>query len=241
MAGQRESLCAIVLRRRSRLLCVAVAAFTLSQLALADTSQEISAGRQIAIAGVAAGRASCAACHRADGTGQPMHAIPALAGLSSAYLHRQLTYFADGQRESAIMAPYAKRLNDSERQAVAAYFASLAPVRRDTTDHAPSGLLTRGKALFENGIAQSEMPACVKCHGADGRGIDPLSPSIAGQSASYIERQLSSWHAGKPRGPAGVFMRAEASHLSKFDIEAVSAYVAGLPATREPARNGDAH
>src|SRR5260370_34462781 len=176
----------------------------------------------------------------ADGAGQPMQGIPRLAGLSADYLARQLAYFADGERDSVIMAPYAKRLSAAQRQAVAAYFANqAAPVPQNDAAKSATGAAAHGETLFENGLAADYLPACAKCHGADGRGIDDFSPPLAGQSPAYIAQQLRQWRTGALRGKTGAFMRAEASHLSDADIDAVAAYAAQLPPSPALNQNGD--
>jgi cytochrome c553 len=213
-------------------------AVLLLRLTPVEAEQDIATGRQIAVLGTQPGHASCAACHLVNGAGQPMQGIPRLAGLPTDYLGRQLSYFADGKRDSVIMAPYAKGLSAAQRQAVAAYFASQPPVPQNDSTTPSSGQLARGKNLFENGLARYDTPACAKCHGADGRGIGDFSPPLAGQSSPYIAHQLRQWRSGVLRGPTGTFMRAEASHLSDADIDAVAVYVAELPAS-PPTENGD--
>ncbi|WP_028203985.1 c-type cytochrome [Paraburkholderia nodosa] len=196
-------------------------------------------GQRIAVMGGQPGHASCAACHGADGAGQPALGIPRLAGLPADYLERQLAYFADGERDSAIMAPYAMRLDAAQRQAVARYFASQAPQQADTPPGAASReLLAYGKEVYEHGIPQSRTPACAQCHGIQARGVDGFSPPLAGQSPGYIVRQLDQWRSGSLRGAAGKFMRAEAAHLSDRDIQALASYVATLSVPRNDSSNG---
>ena len=96
----------------------------------------------------------------------------------------------------------------------------------------------KGKALFA---------PCTTCHGADGEGNLALnSPGIAGQSESYLRRQLWEFKNGQ-RGShegdvAGAQMRPMAAALANGDeITAVATYIAALPATVPPATvDGDA-
>lgn len=207
----------------------------------ADAGEDVAQSAQrIAVMGDGHGHASCAACHAANGAGQPALGIPRLAGLPADYLARQLAYFADGERDSVIMAPYAKRLDATQREAVARYFASQAPQTLDAAPPAPSAeLLAHGKDLYEHGLSAFHTPACVQCHGIGAQGVDGFSPSLAGQSPGYVVRQLKQWRSGVLRGATGKFMRAEAAHLSDRDIEAVASYVATLPATSNAGSNGD--
>ena len=53
--------------------------------------------------------------------------------------------------------------------------------------------------------------------------------SLAGQPAAYIAGQLRAWRQGqRPPGPLGL-MPAVATRLTDAEIDAVSAYYAGLP------------
>ena len=87
---------------------------------------------------------------------------------------------------------------------------------------------------------------CVACHGANGEGNLALSsPALAGQSAEYLQRQLTNFSTGL-RGTAsgdstGAQMTAISSTLSSDDMQGVADYIAALPITPllgEPA-NGD--
>jgi cytochrome c553 len=197
-------------------------------------------GQRIAVMGDQQGHASCAACHMADGSGQPALGIPRLGGLPADYLERQLAYFADGERDSVIMAPFAKRLDAAQRQAVARYFASQAPQPADAGPSAASAeWLAHGKDVYEHGLSEFRTPACAQCHGVGALGVDGFSPPLAGQSPAYIERQLEQWRSGSLRGAAGKFMQAEAAHLSDMDIHALASYIATLPVPLNASPNGD--
>lgn len=186
---------------------------------------DIAAGRVIAVQGAAAGQPACAACHMADGAGQPEGGIPALAGLNAGYIRDQLTFFAEGQRTHPIMQPFAKMLTAEQRGQVAAYFASLpVPAPAESTPP-PQSLLETGRRLFQDGDFRTGLLACASCHGPDGQGVGDFSPRLAGQSATYVTEQLNTWKAGNQRDPNGAFMRAESGHLSDADIAAVAAFI----------------
>lgn len=95
----------------------------------------------------------------------------------------------------------------------------------------------------------AEMPdayaTCVGCHGAQGEGSPTVNaPALAGQSASYLNRQLQNFKTGQ-RGTAegdttGAQMTAFANMLSDADIAAISQALSALPAVSRPATlNGD--
>lgn len=89
---------------------------------------------------------ACGYCHRADGPGGPENA--SLAGLSEAYILRQMADFRSGARRSAVpqrapvqlKAAMAKEVSDAELAEAARYFASLRPranLRVVETDRVP--------------------------------------------------------------------------------------------------------
>lgn len=195
--------------------------------ALADGATS-SNGAWVATHGISPDGAACAACHGADGAGQPEVGIPRIAGLAPSYIDQQLEYFASGQRNNVVMKSYAAALDAQQRRAVAEYFAALSsPVAEDTAPVAQD-TVERGQTLFLNGDARTGLVSCSQCHGPTGLGVGDFSPRLAGQSATYVKVQLEEWHGGAPRDPKGVYMAAIAARLSPSDIEAVATYVATL-------------
>lgn len=213
--------------RRFALRC-AVLAFAAAALpALAQDGAAIAKGRRIAEQGTAAGVAPCTSCHGAHGEGAA--AFPRLAAAGQAYLRAQLDAFADGSRRSPVMQPFAQKLSPDERAAVATYFASLpAPVSpADTAQATPA---QAGAWLATRGRWSDHLPACSQCHGPGGSGVGTSFPPLAGQSVAYLLAQLQAFRAGtRPPGPLGL-MQAVAGKLSEADMNAVSAYYAGLAA-----------
>ena len=65
--------------------------------------------------------------------------------------------------------------------------------------------------------------SCAACHGADGNSMNPTWPKIAGQSASYIVKQLADFKAKKRNDP---LMSFQASALSAQDMDDLGAYFA---------------
>jgi len=62
---------------------------------------------------------------------------------------------------------------------------------------------------------------CAGCHGADGNSINVIWPRLAGQHASYLEKQLHNFQSGKRKDPT---MTAMAASLNEDDIKNVAAY-----------------
>jgi cytochrome c553 len=189
-------------------------------------------GKQISTQG-ANGAPACITCHGAQGEGNPAAGFPQLAGLGAKYLTEQLEAMANGSRVSPVMAATAKALDPAQQQAVASYYASLpSPLNLDrlaaTAMHTVKPDDT-GAWLATRGAWDKNVPACNQCHGPGGIGVGQNFPSLAGQPAAYIAGQLRAWQQGqRPPGPLGL-MPAVATRLSAADIDAVSAYYAGLP------------
>lgn len=64
-----------------------------------------------------------------------------------------------------------------------AAFASSAPA-------APKADAAKGEVLYNQGLTEKNIPACMSCHGANGHSGGGANPRLAGQHAAYIEKQL---------------------------------------------------
>jgi cytochrome c553 len=64
---------------------------------------------------------------------------------------------------------------------------------------------------------------CAACHGVDGNSPMPVNPSLAGQHASYLYKQLADFKAGRRKNAA---MSAMVANLSNDDLRNLSAYFA---------------
>jgi cytochrome c553 len=67
--------------------------------------------------------AQCVACHGEDGRGIAPE-FPVLAGQYADYLVHALKQYRSGERENALMAPWAANLSDADIKDLAAYYAS---------------------------------------------------------------------------------------------------------------------
>jgi cytochrome c553 len=80
---------------------------------------------------------------------------------------------------------------------------------------------------------------CANCHGVSGRSTSPTFPSLAAQTAPYLQAQLHAFRDQTRADPdALAYMWGMASQLSDATIEAISAYYAAQTPT--PAKPGDA-
>jgi cytochrome c553 len=66
---------------------------------------------------------------------------------------------------------------------------------------------------------------CAGCHGANGVSTNPMWPSLAGQKAYYLAKQLRDFRDGKRHNPV---MAPMAKGLSDQDIENLAAYYSSL-------------
>ena len=181
--------------------------------------------------------AACESCHGTDGRGNPRIDAPVLAGLSAAYLQRQLDGFRRGYRgsrpddiEGLEMRPMVEGHADADLAAVAAWLAAL-PVPRPagdavTTDpETARGDPERGQTLYT---------ACAVCHGRSAEGNDALgAPRLAGQARWYTARQLRKFIDGvrgsHPDDTPGAAMRASVTDLTPGDAADVAAWIETLP------------
>ena len=59
-----------------------------------------------------------------------------------------------------------------------------------------SGLVTFAANAADAEAGKAKSAACAACHGADGNSSNAMWPSLAGQHASYIYKQLTDFKAG---------------------------------------------
>ena len=92
-------------------------------------------------------------------------------------------------------------------------------------------LLLMSPLSWSHGSAQAGAAlagTCLACHGVNGNSTNPEWPTLAGQNAAYIERQLHLFHdgrrTGKPGDAGASMMPAMATALSDQNIEDVAAY-----------------
>ena len=80
---------------------------------------------------------------------------------------------------------------------------------------------------------------CAACHGPDGNSPLSANPSIAGQHAEYIYKQLSNFKpkAGKPAERISAIMAGMAAPLSDDDMKNVAAYYSGQTPRPRAARD----
>jgi cytochrome c553 len=199
-------------------------------LALLPAGADAADAAAIATQGNGQGAPACMTCHGANGAGQSAAGFPRLAGLSAAYLQRQLDDFASGSRANAIMQPVASALGEAERKALGEYYSRLAipPALATPTTPMPANDSV-GALLATRGRWSQQVPGCDQCHAPGGVGVGTNFPPLAGQSATYIENQLRAWKQGSRRNDPLELMQHVCKALSDADITAVATWYAAQP------------
>jgi cytochrome c553 len=172
----------------------------------------------------------CKTCHGLSGQGyHGYYAMPRLAGQQPKYIENQLRAFIEHRRKNQIMANVAHALSPSMLSALAHYFQDLNPP--PLGGGGSSSAVATGRRIYEEGLPESNVPACSACHGPDARGQDQI-PRLAGQLPDYFYSKLVNWSAERGQGssmPDSSAVMGPTSHnLTKSQIAAVAAYVSGL-------------
>lgn len=97
-------------------------------------------------------------------------------------------------------------------------------------------LMAAGQTRAQGSVAagQSKSAVCAACHGADGNSPNPIWPSLAGQHADYLARQIEAFQAGERED---ALMTSFAAPLSAEDIADLGAYFEAqslTPKTADP-------
>ena len=170
--------------------------------------------------------AACGACHGMDGNSSDAQ-YPKLAGQHEMYIAHQLHNFKNGERQNAIMLGMATPLSDQDTRDIGAYFASKQPL----PGVADQALVEQGQKLYRQGDTTRGIPACMACHGIDGRGNPgAMYPELTSQHAQYIAAKLKDFHNGTTWGQEAhaQIMPAVAKNLDPQDIAALASYIEGL-------------
>jgi cytochrome c553 len=170
----------------------------------------------------------CKTCHGLQGQGYLGYfPMPRLAGQQPEYIEAQLRAFIERRRANPIMRNVAHVLSPSMVTALANHFKHLNP---PPFGGAPRGSITMGKKIYDEGLPESNVPACSACHGTEGKGQNEI-PRLAGQVYQYMVGQLTGWKTERGQGTAvdtSAIMAPTAHNLTRSQVEAVAAYVSHL-------------
>ncbi len=126
------------------------------------------------------------------------------------------------------MGAIATALSVKDSADVAVYFAGVAD---GLSPDVGAGMPGSGRSLRQNdpalrlvfaGDPQRGIPPCAACHGPEARKLG--APSLIGQHAAYIERQLGAFAQGLRRNDIDEQMRVIAAQLTPEEMHAVAVY-----------------
>jgi cytochrome c553 len=178
---------------------------------------------------------NCVACH-AGTAANPAHLIPTLDGMDAASTFKQLADYRSGKRLWGVMGAIAKALTIQDSADVAAHFATrTGQLQANSPERVPQG----GRAFRQSdpaarlvfaGDPQRGIAPCSACHGPSGFRLG--APTLTGQYAAYIERQLGSFAQGIRHNDIYEQMRAIARQLTPDEMKALADFYGSQ--AREP-------
>ncbi|MHB1266761.1 MAG: c-type cytochrome [Acidithiobacillus ferriphilus] len=168
----------------------------------------------------------CMICHGMTGNNTIYPIAPKLAGQHKGYLELQLKKFKDrtraDQNGQIYMWPVAQSLDAAKIKELASYFASQKPAMQSSgVKHAG---IKEGKAIFNQGITNEQIPACMECHGSDAQGAGAF-PRLAGQRYGYMVQQLTYFHNGTR---VNSLMNQIVKNITVAQMKDVAAYLSSL-------------
>lgn len=173
----------------------------------------------------------CQSCHDEERlNGRSL--IPSLAGQSPEYLRESLSAYLKGERASGVMQTAVNGLNADQVASLSAFYAAIPRKALAADEKNPNGgSVEDGEKLARSGRPEDRIPACLSCHEKpDG---NPLYPSLSGQSAPYLARQLRLFRE-EYRGGTQFhhLMTRAANDLTDKDVEDLAAYFAARNVNR---------
>jgi cytochrome c553 len=165
---------------------------------------------------------NCNWCH--GGSAQGYTPAPRLAGQRSQYLEQQLAYFYARTRDNPFSRQYmwsaAASLTPESARQLALYYSSLLP--KAANDGVPD-LAELGRTIYQEGMPNSNIVACVVCHGPNAEGVGQI-PRLGGLAYTYLKRRLEQWTEGY-HAAAAPPMPDVATKLSRDQIKALASYL----------------
>jgi cytochrome c553 len=164
---------------------------------------------------------SCALCHKPEGWGLTNGSVPQLAGQHRTVVIKQLADIRAGNRDSAMMIPYAAAEVIGGAQAVADVAGYIDTLEISVGNgKGPGSDLELGESLYREN--------CASCHGAKGEGNpDDYVPRIQAQHYKYLVRQFQWIRDGKRRN-ANAEMATQIQDFEDRKTHAVLDYVSRL-------------
>jgi cytochrome c553 len=152
---------------------------------------------------------TCHGCHGIPNykNAYPIYSVPKLGGQHAAYMVVALKEYKSQDRAHPTMHAQSVTLSDTDMADIAAFLAGVE-------------LKPTGKSV---GTAPKAAQTCVACHGADGVGILPEYPNLAGQHEDYLATSLRNYKSGVRKN---AIMAGMAAALTEKDIKELAKYYA---------------
>lgn len=165
---------------------------------------------------------NCTWCH--GGSAQGYAPAPRLAGQQPQYLINQLANFHSHARDNPQAKLYmwgaASSLTPQTARDLSTYFAKIAPEPANDGNRAS---VPTGRTIYQEGIPNANIAACVVCHGPNAEGIGPI-PRLGGLAYAYLKRRIEQWGQGY-HASAAPPMPDIGGKLSSSQAEALASYL----------------
>jgi cytochrome c553 len=165
---------------------------------------------------------NCTWCHGTSAQGYLP--APRLAGQRRQYIENQLVGFRKHSRDNPFSKQYmwfaTASLDAQTARDLAIYFSKLSPTPANDGD---KQLAAMGRTIYQDGVPDSNIVACIACHGPHAEGIREI-PRLGGLAFSYLQRRLEQWGEGYNK-TARLPMPHVASQLSAKQIAALASYL----------------
>ena len=164
---------------------------------------------------------NCNWCH---GGAKGYSPAPRLAGQRPLYIEKELLSFRWHTRDNPFSRQYmwgaAANLSPETARDLAMYFS--AQPTKAASDGDP-GLAAMGENIYQQGLPEENIVACVACHGPNAEGVGSI-PRLGGLSFAYLRRRLEQWAEGY-HAAAGPPMPSIASKLPPEVVAALASYL----------------
>lgn len=169
---------------------------------------------------------NCTWCHGPAAQGYTP--APRLAGQKPLYIEQQISRFKGHSRDNPDSRQYmwgaAEFVSPRRTHLLATYFSTLPP--RAANDGLKE-LTASGRRIYQDGIPEANIVACVACHGPNAEGAGDI-PRLGGLAYIYVRRMLKQWGEGY-NAAARHPMPDVSRRLSPQQIEALASYLSFIP------------
>jgi cytochrome c553 len=166
---------------------------------------------------------NCTWCHGTSAQGYTV--APRLAGQQPRYLEDQLRGYATHRRDNPFSRQYmwnaAAALRPQAIHDLAVYFAALPPRAAEDGHHEA---VSRGQAIYREGIPEANVAACLACHGPRAEGVRDI-PRLGGLSYAYLKQRLQQWNEGYHSAVGNSPMPVVARSLAADEVDALASYL----------------